>query len=475
MSDSAYGETAHSPDGTKLYSPVVPGYHPKVDASKVYPGNWFTPAEAIADYPSLSTGHRIVDAVYKCALDTLYRCQSGEFLRYPEKGETAGMWQAGFRRGEGYGVWNRDTVYISMLMGSFYDPKTARASLAYISSQGIDNGEDGLALPAVGVWDYYLVTGDFSLIKETYADLKKRIEQIKYDETEGLGMAVQSSFLDTDEGRQKEINGGYAFSTQIVYAEAYRSMAEMGAMTGEDPSVIGEWRKRSETIKQNVREKFWNPSAGYYTEGRKGTPGYERGCWENFGQSLAVWPRWGIADTARTLSVFENNQAAFNEYGYCERHYVPLKTYLGRDVWVQTETGLAIAAAQHRKTNDLNTIFFGVVRDAAMEKTFMECISWDTGKGWRYPGQLWHAMGFVSMIYYGMLGLEYDPNGIRFSAPCVPEALQDLHIKNFRYRNAVYEIKADGWGTLEELLLDEKPVSLIDATLSGSHEKKRRV
>ncbi|MBE0654321.1 MAG: hypothetical protein IH594_11020 [Bacteroidales bacterium] len=469
VSDFAYGATASSPDGTSIYSPVIPGYHPLVDIKKVYPGDLFTPSMGIAEYPSLTTGHKIVDAVYKCALDNLYRCQSGEFLRYPEKGETAGMWQAGFRRGEGYGVWNRDVVYISMLMGSFYDPKTARTSLSYISSKGIDNGEDGLALPAVGVWDYYVVTGDVSLIKETYADLKKRIEQIEFNEKNGLGEAIQSSFLDTDEARQKEINGGYALSTQIIYAEAYRSMAEMGAMMRENPALIDKWRKRSKVIKKNVHKKFWNPSVGYYTEGRKGTLGYEKGYWENFGQSLAVWPRWGIAKTDRTLSVFKNNKMAFNEYGYCERHYVPPETYLGRDVWVHTETGLAIAAARHHKTDDLNTIFFSVVRDAAMNKTFMECINWDTGKGWRYPGQLWHSMGFISMVYYGMLGMEYDLNGISFKAPYVPEALKDLHIKNFKYRDAVLEIKIDGWGSLKKLLLDGKPVSRIDVNLSGRH------
>jgi hypothetical protein len=51
----------------------------------------------------------------------------------------------------------------------------------------------------------------------------------------------------------------------------------------------------------------------------------------------------------------------------------------------------------------------------------------------------------------------------------VPEALKDLHIKNFRYRDAVIEIKIDGWGSLEELLLDGTPVSGIDANLSGIH------
>ncbi len=469
VKDTAYHATAYTLDGIRIFSPVMPDYRKTVNVTKIHPGDWFTPSPEISKYPQLFSGQPIVDAVYKCALDHFNRCSSGEFIRYPDKGEKPGMWQAGFRNGEGYGVWLRDVVYISMLMGTIFDPEGARSSLAYVISGGIDNGEDGMALPAVGVWDYYRTTNDSSLVKQVYESIKTRLSKIEFDEAEGLGRAVGSTFLDTDFERQKSYNGGYAFSTQIVYAEAYRSMAELGDLMKEDPSLIESWRKRSETIRQSIREKFWNDSVGYYTEGPKGSKGYAEGCWENFGQSLAVWPRWGLAEPTRTVSIFKNNAVARNEYGYGERTHIPKGNYLGRDVWVFTEVGQAVAAARMGMMNEVEAIFFSTLRDAAMNKNFMECISWDTGKGWRYPGQLWHAMGFVSMIYNAMLGMEFDQNGINFKNPLVPEALKDLHIKNFRYRDAVIEIKIDGWGSLEELLLDGTPVSGIDANLSGSH------
>ncbi|MCU0858236.1 MAG: hypothetical protein MUC65_07525 [Pontiellaceae bacterium] len=469
VKDAAYQATAVSPEGTRIFSPVMPGYRKTVDVSTVHPGNWFTPSPEISKFPRLSSGQPIIDAVYQCALDHLYRCSSGEFIRYPDKGEKPGMWQAGFRTGEGYGVWVRDVVYVSMLMGNLFDPEGARSSLAHVISGGIDNGEDGRALPAVGVWEYYCATGDRSLVEQTYASVKARLSQVEFDEAEGLGRAVGSTFLDTDFERQQSYNGGHAFSTQIVYAEAYRSMAELGILMREDPGLIDLWRKRSETIRQNVREKFWNESAGYYTEGRRGTKGYDEGCWENFGQSLAVWPRWKLADPVRTVSIFKNNAVARNEYGYAERPYIPSGNYLGRDVWVFTEVGQAIAAARLGMTAEVEAIFFSALRDAAMNKTFMECISWETGKGWRYPGQLWHAMGFVSMIYNAMLGMEVDQNGLCFTNPLVPEALKGMQIKNFRYRSAVFDIHVKGWGTLAELLLDGDPVDRIAPGLSGKH------
>jgi hypothetical protein len=467
--DAAYKAKAYTLDGEKLFSPVIPKYLSTVTVSKVRSGDWFTPNSGISRFPAIASGHKIVDAVYKCALDVLYRCSSGEFIRNPGSGEKAGMWQAGFRTGEGYGVWVRDVVYVSILMGSLLDPVVARASIAYITANGIDNSEDGRGLPAVGVWDYFLATGDTSLIKQTYSNLKTKLNKIQYDSTEGLGKAIAASYLDLDYALQEENNGGYAFSTQLVYAEAYRAMALMGVIMGESKNTRAIWQQRSDTIKKNVRNKFWKASAGYYTEGRVGTKGYTNSYWENFGQSLAMWPRWGIADSVRTASVFNHNQIAFNEWGYVVRHFKPSGTYLGLDVWPFTEVGMAIAAARYNRVNDLNAVFFSTLRDAAMTKTFMECISWENGISWRYPGQLWHAMGFISMIFNAMLGMEYDLDGLYFKKACVPEVLKGLEIKNFKYRNAGFEIKTDGWGTLKEVLLDGVAVNKINTSLSGNH------
>jgi hypothetical protein len=130
---------------------------------------------------------------------------------------------------------------------------------------------------------------------------------------------------------------------------------------------------------------------------------------------------------------------------------------------------MAIAAARYNRVNDMNAVFFSTLRDAAMTKTFMECISWENGISWRYPGQLWHAMGFISMIFNAMLGMEYDLDGLYFKKACVPEVLKGLEIKNFKYRNAGFEIKTDGWGTLKEVLLDGVAVNKINTSLSGNH------
>lgn len=62
------------------------------------------------------------------------------------------LWQAGLFqcKGEGFGVWLRDSVHIAMRGGNLIDPETAGRSLLYAVKKGFDNGSDG---PAMGLLD----------------------------------------------------------------------------------------------------------------------------------------------------------------------------------------------------------------------------------------------------------------------------------------------------------------------------------
>ena len=208
------------PDDTTICSPVriIPkGKTVVLDTSR----SWH-PRPQIKNFPTLLTSHPSINATYNLALDILFRCSSGEFMR--NAGEQ-GMWQAGFRRGEGYGVWTRDVCYVGLLMGSFVDREVAKKSIVYVTKYGIDNGEDGLALPAIAVWNHFVVTGDSSIVRSTYANLKTKIDSIRFEQKRNLGFAHSGSFVDS---RKQPEAGGFPLSTNILYAEAYRVMALMG-------------------------------------------------------------------------------------------------------------------------------------------------------------------------------------------------------------------------------------------------------
>ena len=59
-----------------------------------------------------------------------------------------------------------------------------------------------------------------------------------------------------------------------------------------------------------------------------------------------------------------------------------------------------------------------LVKLSEKNDTFMEFYHPEGGEPGGSPRQLWSAAGFLSMIYHGLFGMEFEENGIRF-APVV--------------------------------------------------------
>ena len=104
----------------------------------------------------------------------------------------AGLFQC---KGEGFGVWLRDSVHIAMRGGNLIDPETAGRSLLYAVKKRICNGSDGPAMGAVGLWDYYLATGDRSALEEGYETLLETMTEIENRYNEEKVLYVQNSLL----------------------------------------------------------------------------------------------------------------------------------------------------------------------------------------------------------------------------------------------------------------------------------------
>ena len=480
--DGYYKATAYSTDGISITSPLPPPPYKGTNTVQCYVEGTWTPEsdgverEELSMYPTLSTGHKIVDAIYINAITIFHR--STYDPNWTRGGELEGLIQGGYRQCEGYNVWRRDAVYNALLMGNLFDPTAARKTLKYVITKGLNQtGEDGWIVPSVGVWDYYLATGDKTLIEEVYQLNKEHnVCKIQYDQDKKLIHCDHHSFVDTE---TSEESGGYAFSTNIIAREMYRVLAKMGAMMGEEQSQIQEWERIAADMKAALNDLYWNPEAGYYTPAPRGNAAYEKKYWENLGQSFAVWPRFDIADSEKRKSVLANKDSAWTEWGFMERFYKggPCKytnpVYSDgmhdRQIWPFTEVGEAVACARTQNMDLLLHIFASILRDAAMNKTFMELICGDTGHGSRYPGQLWHALGWISMIYYGMLGMEYDLEGLHFDHPCVPEPMANMKITNFKYRKGVFDINVNGWGYRKALKMDGNPIDVIQPTISGNH------
>ncbi|SDX61349.1 Glycosyl hydrolases family 32 N-terminal domain-containing protein [Paenibacillus sp. CF384] len=474
VEDSVYGEPpAYVPDRHTIVSPTraieefVWRKNWANDMNRVIDrGNVWHPKPEISRLPAIFTGHATIDAAYNLAADIFYRCGSAEFAR---KGEE-GMWTAGQFQGpgEGFGVWVRDTAHIAMRSGSILDPEGARESLLFTTKGGLDNGVDGMAMPIVGIWDYYLATGDLTLIKESWQGLKERITKLDglFDSERGLIPADQAT---SNDAFPEPECAGFSLATEIYFMEAFRAMSRMGAYMGEPESTLQAWADRGELLLRNIQSQYWNEEAGFYTSGPVGSESYEQGYWESAGQEIAMWPRYGVASEEQRRSMLSRlPEVAMNEFGVNVFPYRPETNHFCNAAWVVWTSGMAAAAGREGRLDLLTTLIAQQVRNSVMNKTFYEVIDYQTGKAWRWPGQLWHAAGFISYFLLGVLGMEYDEQGASF-APAVPEMLRDLKVENLRYRKAVFDIVVHGWGTNFAMHCDGQAIKHIPADLAGKH------
>lgn len=482
VEDTVYGPPAASvPDRGTIVSPTraIEGFELSLDLHRpplqgrvIDHQTIWHPNPGIARFPQLETNWPTVDAAYRVALDVLHRCSTDEFINDPND---LGKWQAGFFMGKtfGFGIWMRDSTHIALRAGNLIDPKIARNTLVHITHTGIDNGCDGVLMPIVGLWDYYLVTGDTSAIRETWSKLKELIAKIdaQFDSDRGLVKAAHST---SNDAFAEPESGGFALGTEAYFMLAYQAMAELGAVMNENDDAIAAWCARGELIRETIRKQYWKESAGFFTTGPVGSDGHANDNWESAGQELAIWPRFGIATSAQRRRALDRlPDVAMNTFGVDVFPYRLETDHFRGAGWVVWTAGMAAAANREGRLDLLEHLIGQQVRNTVMNKTFYEVIDMESGRAWRWPGQVWQAAGFLSYFYFGVLGMEYTQEGLTLNA-AVPESLEGMRIANFQYRGATHDIEVTGWGTRGEVYLDGEKVEILPANLTGHHTVELR-
>lgn len=113
-----------------------------------------------------------------------------------------------------------------------------------------------------------------------------------------------------------------------------------------------------------------------------------------------------------------------------------------------------------------------LIKLSGKNNTFMELYRPEDGAPDGSPRQLWSASGFLSMVYHGLFGMDFQAAGVRF-APVVPAGFQELTLRNVKYRDAQLSIVVKGNGTrVREFKLDAKTQRkpFFDAAAKGPHE-----
>ena len=251
--------------------------------------------------------------------------------------------------------------------------------------------------------------------------------------------------------------------------KAYDSMAKIEKLLHGENENSEKWSKVSEQLREKIREEYWNDEAGYFTSGPKGSEAYEKQIWETSGEEAALWDKFQIATPKQRREILNSGiHTAMTPYGIRLFPHRKEHNHFVGPVWPVWESGFASAAAESQNKELLLTMIAQQMRTAVLHKNFHEVLEADTGKSWRWPGQLWHACGFAAQILYGVFGISYDEQGMRFN-PCVPEIFKEIEIQNLNYQSAKLTVKISGTGTVECVILDDEKVDFIPYSLTGNH------
>lgn len=421
-------------------------------------------------YPKLSTGIATIDAAYNLAVDVMRKNVSEEFAMPGQKGlMNAALFQG---KGEGFGIWVRDTAHNALRIQNLLAPSDTHKSLIHITKHGFDNGCDAAAMLAIAVWDHYLATGDHTILFETLPGLLRNVDKADkmFDADKGL---MQAPYAAAQDAFVEPESDGFCLSPQIFYAHMYLDTAKICRTIKQHTDRCDTWTKRGEQILQQVRAAYWNEEKACYCNGPKGSEAYEKGMWEATGAEASLWPRFSVANCEERnayLETIKNNPKALSDFGLNWYPFAEGKNHFWNSCWVSWSMGVAIAAGRAGKIDMLNKLIFQQVRNVLMNKTFHEAIDNDTGRAWRWPGLPWHAAAFIGFIIYGVLGVSYDENGLHFQ-PAVPKAFANTKLENMLYRNSKLSIELCGTGTEFDFYLDgKKGKPHIPLDMSGEHQ-----
>ncbi|TGE29875.1 alpha-L-rhamnosidase-related protein [Hymenobacter metallicola] len=433
----------------------------------------------VAAFPQLTSDYPLLDALYNLALE--------EARRAVEPDGT-------FRTGQEWaGVWTRDISYSIILAQAALQPEVAKTSLLRkVTPRGriIQDTGTGGAYPcstdrmiwAVAAWEIYLTTGDEAWLRQVYPIIKNSIEDDivnAYNPATGL-VRGESSFLDWREQtypkwmQPVDIYQSENLGTNAVHFQANQVLARMAEKLGQ-AEVAGRARERAARLKVGINEYLWLPQAGYYAQFRYGraypliSPRAEA-----LGEALNVL--FGVAGSQQAQSVAARTPVM--DYGIsCIYPQIPgIPPYHNNAVWPFVQSYWGLAAAKVGNEIAFLESLMAVARPAALfltnKENFVASNGDFAGTQVNSSVMLWSLSGSLGLVYKGLFGMDFQPNGLRFQ-PFVPQALQGTRrLTGFRYRQAVLNIEMVGFGNrIDRITLDgqQLPDATVPAALTGTH------
>jgi hypothetical protein len=378
-------------------------------------------------------------------------------------------------------VWTRDTSYSTELACALLHPDVAKTTLLGLTQSVAGIGEcwfqdrcghfagwpnlTDAIVGAAGTWSLYEVTGDRELLRPLYERTLRslqRAERDAFDQKLGLFSGC-SSFMESDSAYPKAYadNGPklaktFALSTCLLYYRGYLVAASAGEILGEDVHPL---RQKAARLKDAINHHFWLPEKGYYAYFMD-----ENGAlnprMEGLGEAFAILTK--VASPARAKEILARTPTTpwgfpclwpqFDEWKSYKTDFAHY--YHNGMIWPFVQGYWAWAASSAKDAQTFGRELDALIKLSKKNDTFMELYHPEDGKPDGSPRQLWSASGFLSMIYHGLFGMNFEPEGIRFE-PVVPAAYSQLSLSSVRYREAGLQITIKGSGTkIREFKLD---------------------
>ncbi len=431
----------------------------------------------ISSKPKYESNQKIVDALFNLSVE--------EALKNIEPDST-------FRTGAKWGgVWTRDVSYSIFLAFAYHEPEVAKISLLRkVNKRGriIQDTGSGGAWPvssdrtiwANAAWELYKITGDKAWLKQAYEIIKNTLEDDYLTLKSATGMNKgESSFLDWREQTYPkwmsnvDIAESENLGTNVVHYRANIVLSEMAKILGEPYEV---YEKRAAEIKKGINNYLWMNDEGYYAQylyGRSSLMKSPR--FEALGEALSII--FDVADTQQAKSIMEKSPVT--PFGTtCIYPQIPgIPPYHNNAVWpfVQSYWNLAAAKAGNEKMLDYGLA--AIYRAGALFLTNYENFVAQNGD---YVGteinsdrMLWSMAGNLAMVHRLFIGMNFEPDGIRFK-PVIPQNYAgNKKLSNFHYRKSILEITVSGFGNqIDKISLDGLPLDepFFPANLEGNHK-----
>lgn len=460
------------PDGDGIFEKVLTFnvYDPAAHTSSAW-----KLSNDISMYPAYKSPFPLLDALNNMALD--------EMVMLMEEDGT-------FRTGEAWpGVWTRDLSYATVLALAYLDPERCINSLMRkVSDDRIiqDTGTGG-AWPvssdrvvwALAAWEVYKYTGNRIWLERAFEIVRNSLEadsKTIMDPSTGL-IRGESSFLDWRKQtyplwmEPSDIYGSLNLGTNAAYYQALKVAGLMAQELGRED----QWSGNAEMLRERINKHLWLEDKGYYGQymyGRRYRSLSPRS--EALGEAFTLL--FDIAGDDRKQTVLTNTPVS--PFGItCIYPQIPgIPPYHNNGIWPFVQAFWTLANAQNKHTVAVEAGLASIIRPAALFLTNKENFVAETGD---FAGtevnsdrQLWSVAAMLAMHHRVLIGISFEKERMEFS-PVIPKSFRGSYsLKNFRYRNGIYNISVKGWGDdIASFKIDgaKSPDNFIHATLTGSH------